>query len=55
MTRANRKCPICGKPRSPDHAPFCSTRCKDRDLVRWLADGYALPGPLVPGEDEEEA
>lgn len=46
-----RKCPICGKPRSDKHAPFCSTRCKDRDLVRWLDDGYALPGP---GADRPE-
>ena len=47
------KCPICGKPRSPEQAPFCSSRCKDRDLVRWLDDGYALPGPRSddPGEE----
>ncbi len=45
--RANgqRRCPICGKPRVEAHAPFCSTRCRDRDLVQWLDDGYALPGP----------
>jgi endogenous inhibitor of DNA gyrase (YacG/DUF329 family) len=40
-----RRCPICGKPRVEAHAPFCSTRCRDRDLVQWLDDGYALPGP----------
>ena len=51
MTSTTRKCPICGKPRSPDHAPFCSTRCKDRDLLQWLGDGYALPGP--PAIDPE--
>ena len=45
MTPSPRKCPICGKPRSAEHDPFCSTRCKDRDLVRWLDDGYAAPGP----------
>lgn len=42
---ASRKCPICGKPRVAEHSPFCSSRCRDRDLVRWLDDGYALPGP----------
>ena len=49
-----RKCPVCGKPRSPEHAPFCSTRCKDRDLVRWLDDGYTVPGPPAepPAEDD---
>ncbi|HUQ14147.1 MAG TPA: DNA gyrase inhibitor YacG [Novosphingobium sp.] len=50
-----RKCPLCGKPRSAEHAPFCSTRCRDRDLVKWLADGYALPGRPRPGEDDESA
>ena len=52
MSRAIRKCPVCGKPRSDEHAPFCSTRCRDRDLVRWLDDGYAVPGPPAdPTED----
>ena len=45
MNRAIRTCPICGKPRLPEHAPFCSTRCRDRDLLQWLDGGYALPGP----------
>lgn len=40
-----RKCPICGKPRSTEHAPFCSPRCRDKDLLKWLDDGYAVPGP----------
>ena len=45
-----RKCPICGKPREPEHAPFCGPRCRDRDLVKWLDDGYALPGPKADPE-----
>ena len=47
MSSGSRRalCPICRKPRSESHAPFCSTRCEDRDLLRWLDDGYALPGP----------
>lgn len=44
MTSAPKKCPICGKPRSTEHTPFCSTRCRDRDLLQWLDDGYAVPG-----------
>lgn len=52
MTTSVKRCPICGKPRSDAHKPFCSTRCKDRDLMRWLEDGYALPGPAVDAEDE---
>ena len=63
MNHLRRKCPVCGKPRSEQHTPFCSTRCRDRDLVRWLDDGYAIPGPPAdpdndsPGEsgpDENE-
>ncbi len=48
-----RQCPICRKPRSAEHAPFCSVRCRDRDLVQWLDNGYTLPGPPLPREDEE--
>ena len=29
----------------PDHAPFCSRGCKDRDLLNWLGEGYRVPGP----------
>lgn len=47
MTTPAKKCPICGKPRVAEHAPFCSTRCRDRDLVKWLDDGYSLPGPAA--------
>jgi endogenous inhibitor of DNA gyrase (YacG/DUF329 family) len=46
MTLSQRKCPICGKPRVAEHTPFCSKRCRDRDLVKWLDDGYALPGSV---------
>lgn len=44
------KCPACGKPVSKDAAPFCSAGCKDRDLLKWLGDGYRIPGPPVPPE-----
>jgi uncharacterized protein len=36
-------CPICGKPRSDAHRPFCSKRCADVDLQRWLTGRYAIP------------
>lgn len=54
MTRADRPCPICGKPRTAEHAPFCSTRCRDRDLLQWLDEGYAVPGRPAPPEETEE-
>ncbi|MFN2100147.1 DNA gyrase inhibitor YacG [Altererythrobacter sp. MF3-039] len=50
-----RLCPICKRPRVKDHAPFCSTRCKDRDLAKWFGDGYAVPGrPALPDEIAQE-
>jgi endogenous inhibitor of DNA gyrase (YacG/DUF329 family) len=52
MTTPPKRCPICGKPRSDAHKPFCSARCRDRDLMRWLEDGYALPGPPADADEE---
>ncbi|MEM6266100.1 MAG: DNA gyrase inhibitor YacG [Pseudomonadota bacterium] len=55
MTSASsRPCPICGKPRVPAFAPFCSQRCKDRDLAQWFGDGYSVPGPPASPEDLTE-
>lgn len=31
------------------HAPFCGQGCRDRDMLKWLGDGYRVPGP--PAED----
>ena len=51
MTTQLKPCPICKKPRSPEHTPFCSTRCKDRDLMQWFGEGYAAPSrPASPDE-----
>lgn len=36
-------CPICGKPRTDKFRPFCSRRCADVDLHRWLTGAYAVP------------
>ncbi len=48
---APKPCPICKRPRSAEFAPFCSSRCRDRDLARWFGDGYAVPGrPALPEE-----
>jgi endogenous inhibitor of DNA gyrase (YacG/DUF329 family) len=43
-------CALCGKPEAPEYAPFCSRRCKDRDLLQWLGGGYRFPGPPVDPE-----
>lgn len=53
MTTKPKPCPICRKPRHPEFHPFCSLRCKDRDLARWFSDSYAVPGP--PAYPEEIA
>jgi endogenous inhibitor of DNA gyrase (YacG/DUF329 family) len=37
------KCPICGRPTEPAHKPFCSRRCADVDLHRWLSGVYRVP------------
>jgi endogenous inhibitor of DNA gyrase (YacG/DUF329 family) len=49
MSKAD-SCPLCGKPADPAHKPFCSRGCKDRDLLKWLGDGYRVPGPAVDPE-----
>ena len=36
-------CPICQKPADPAYRPFCSRRCADVDLGRWLTGAYAVP------------
>jgi len=36
-------CPICAKPADPKTRPFCSRRCADVDLAKWLSGDYAVP------------
>ena len=45
-----RKCPVCGKPAEKTTRPFCSKRCRDVDLNRWLSGAYVVPG--TESEDE---
>ena len=44
-------CPICGKPEDEAYRPFCSKRCADIDLNRWLTGVYAVP--VTEEEDED--
>jgi uncharacterized protein len=46
-----RKCPICGKPAVPEFRPFCTRRCANVDLNRWLGGVYAVP---VKDEEDED-
>ncbi|MFU1477294.1 DNA gyrase inhibitor YacG [Roseovarius sp. C7] len=46
-------CPICEKATDPQFRPFCSKRCADVDLAKWLSGSYAIPSD--DPEDMEEA
>jgi endogenous inhibitor of DNA gyrase (YacG/DUF329 family) len=50
-TPSARACPICGKPVDEAFKPFCSKRCADVDLNRWLKGVYAVP--VKDDEDED--
>jgi hypothetical protein len=50
--RASGRCPICGKPGERRFQPFCSVRCADVDLSRWMSGVYAIP-VLSVDEDED--
>jgi uncharacterized protein len=64
---ASPRCPICDGPvTAPDRTaspaakswfPFCSERCKQVDLGRWLTGQYVIPGESLHDEEsaEEEA
>jgi endogenous inhibitor of DNA gyrase (YacG/DUF329 family) len=50
-------CPICGKLQDATLRPFCSRRCADIDLGRWLKGGYVVPGepsPIGPAAGDED-
>jgi len=38
-----RKCALCGRPQDQAYRPFCSKRCANIDLGRWLKGGYSIP------------
>ena len=48
--RPARPCPECRQPSSRDTWPFCSRRCKEVDMNRWLSGAYVIP----VREDEED-
>lgn len=47
-----KPCPICGKPSVEASKPFCSERCRDVDLNRWLSGSYAIPARDSDDEDD---
>ncbi len=54
MTQVAKACPICGKPADAVLKPFCSRRCADVDLHRWLSGVYAVPVAEDQDEDGEK-
>jgi hypothetical protein len=45
-------CPICARPAADGYRPFCSRRCADIDLGRWLTEGYRIPAGRADDPDE---
>lgn len=59
MSDEDHHCPICekevGARADNDHFPFCSTRCKNEDLGKWLGGDYVFAGrPANAGEIAQE-
>lgn len=55
QSNKTERCPICAKPAVDDYAPFCSKRCADIDLHRWLSGSYAIPAAEDDGDAEDGA
>ncbi len=47
------RCPICAKPSVHETRPFCSRRCADIDLGRWLKGTYRVPTEETPDPETE--
>ena len=54
---AGGKCPICSRPADAKYRPFCSRRCADVDLSRWLGGAYAIPdaGESEDGDEDSDS
>tara|TARA_B100001939_G_scaffold315415_2_gene300574 strand:- start:28561 stop:28767 length:207 start_codon:yes stop_codon:yes gene_type:complete len=55
--KSKARCPVCDNPVVEKYRPFCSARCADVDLGRWLKGAYAIPteeAPDNPSPPDEE-
>jgi hypothetical protein len=50
--RAAARCPECGSDTVHRYRPFCSRRCADVDLARWLRGAYAIAGGNTDADDD---
>lgn len=55
MSQPEPRCTICGKPVQDRFKPFCSKRCADIDLGRWLGERYVVEGREAPPQDDAPA
>jgi len=46
-------CPICARETEAKYRPFCSRRCADVDLGKWLTGSYAIPAAAIDDENPE--
>ncbi|MFI4998500.1 MAG: DNA gyrase inhibitor YacG [Reyranellales bacterium] len=51
--RIETKCPVCNKLADTKYRPFCTKRCADIDLGRWLKESYRVPTAETPDDEEE--
>lgn len=54
MRSGTTHCPLCNAPTVMDCRPFCSRRCADLDLSRWLNGVYAVPAAPDAEMDDAE-
>lgn len=47
-------CPICSAPTQRAWRPFCSQKCADIDLGRWMTGAYAIATDHAPDDDRSE-
>lgn len=53
MRRKATRCPICARPSVLEYRPFCSGRCGNIDLGRWLGGHYVIAGEPWRGRSDE--
>lgn len=46
-------CPMCDRDTDAKYRPFCSKRCADLDLGKWLTGSYAIPGEVAEDDDPD--
>lgn len=52
--KGGKRCPICNAPAVAAFRPFCSRRCADIDLGRWLKEGYSIPTEETSDPEDQE-